>query len=64
MAGGSVQCHQERFGKLFDSEHKGLILVLNRAGSEVSMVNSSNCFLNRGGLVCPLSLQTLEKPGL
>lgn len=72
MAGGweqpwqetSIQCHQERFGKLFDCEHKGLILMLNRTGSEVSMINSSNCFLSPGGLVCPLDLQTLEKAGL
>lgn len=64
LTGSSIQCHWERFGKLFDSEYKGLILILNRAGSEVSMVNSSNYFLSHGGLVCSLGLQTLEKAGL
>lgn len=46
------------------TEHKGLILMLNRTGSEVSMVNSSNYFLSPGGLVCPLDLQPLGKAGL
>lgn len=64
LAGNFHSNHQERFGKLFDSEHKGLVLMLNRTGSEVSMENLSNYFLSPSGLVYPLDLQTLGKAGL
>lgn len=38
--------------------------MLNRTGSEVSMVNSSNYFLSPGSLACPLDLQPLRKTSL